>query len=77
MGLVDDAAAACLVAIVDEAAAGRLPAQLRPLRVEVERLEAPRDVLIRRMRGRGDDDAAIAERLRWRDRLVPEDDASR
>jgi guanylate kinase len=66
----------CLVAIVDEDAGERLTAQLAPLRVEVERLEAPRAVLVERMRGRGDDDAAIAERLRWRDRRRRDDDSS-
>jgi guanylate kinase len=55
----------CLVAIVDEAAAERLPALLRACEVVVRRLVAPKDTLADRMRGRGDTEDAIAARLAW------------
>ena len=55
----------CLVAIVDEAAAERLPALLLDFRVAVRRLVAPADVLAERMRGRGDAEQDIAARLAW------------
>ena len=46
----------CLVAIVDESAAERLPAVLPDFEVVVRRLVAPKDILADRMRGRGDAD---------------------
>jgi len=55
----------CLVAIVDEAAAERLPALLPGYEVSVRHLAAPKEILAERMRGRGDAEDAIAARLVW------------
>lgn len=63
---IDDAAASgCWVAIVDENAIERVAKALVPAKVEIVRLNVPRDVAEARMRARGDCRSDIAVRLRW------------
>lgn len=67
----------CLVAIVDEAAAERLPGLLGGRRVAVLRLDAPAEVLAERMRARGDADDAVAARMAWSERHSPQSEVQR
>jgi len=67
----------CLVAIVDEAAAERLPGLLPACEVVVRRLIAPKDILADRMRGRGDTEDAIAARLAWAQRDLAQSGVSK
>ncbi len=61
----------CSVAIVDEAAAERLPSLLPNVEVLVRHLDSPADVLAERMRRRGDAEESVAARLAWASRDLP------